>query len=505
MKLKQSTAQWRKLEYLIPGCIIIIGEFFLLIFRFNHESVWCDEAYTWAMTNHSFNDIIIYTIIFENHPPLFYLLVKTFRLLGGNSILTIRLFSVLGALTLAALGLGPVRRACGNKTALLYSCLVILTPSILSMAQDGRMYTWSAFFVTGTVLYAYLAATGGKRSDWINLGVFTLGAAYLHYYALLAVAIANLILMCWLIIKNRRRLLPYLITMGVVLICFLPWIPSFIKQITTKYNQGFWIPPVSFDTIWKTLSFPFGDKFCSAPELFIFRPYAFGLACALILWGLWQTKAQKAREHSLNLWCIAVYILTFLTGIVLSYLIRPIWVERYIATVLGLFILSLAIGLSFIRNKRTFIVTCILIIGFTLPGIYQIYQQRFNGPMREVVAYLKPKLPVDAIFVHFDWTTRNTFYYYFPNHKHYVYMPKFNKNNKDPVFFAQSPAGPDLDSFLKGKNNIWFVTKLGFSGEDTATAVIALKKLTLVSPPQIFMLPYSEFGVSLSQVIPYQP
>ncbi|HEX3043583.1 MAG TPA: glycosyltransferase family 39 protein, partial [Bacillota bacterium] len=338
------------IQYLIPGYMILIGGLLVLVFRLSHESVYWDEGYAWAMSNHSFLDIIRYTIDWENHPPLFYLLLKLFRIFAGNSILAIRLFSAIGALALMSLGLGPIRRACGLKTGLIFSGLTLLTPALLSLAQDGRMYTWSAFFVTGTIIYAYLATTGGKRNDWVKLGIMTLGAAYIHYYAFLAVGLALFLLFIWIFFKNRRQLPPFFITMGAVFIGYLPWLPAFIKQLTAV-RQDFWIPPITPSVIWGTLFFPYGEKFDSAPQLFIFKPYAFLVGLALILWGIRQGVVQKSKVNSLNLLSFAVYVSTFLAGIILSYIIRPIWISRYIAPVLGLFILSLAIGLSFIRRK----------------------------------------------------------------------------------------------------------------------------------------------------------
>lgn len=468
------------------------------MFRLGHESVWWDEAFTWAMTNHSFTGILK-RAVYDVHPPLYYLLTKVFRWLAGNSILTIRLLSVLGALALAALGLGPVRRACGPKAGLIYSGLVILTPGIVSAAQDGRMYTWSAFLVTGTVLYAYLAATGGKTGDWIKLGIMTLGAAYIHYYALLAVVIANLLLFIGIIIKKRRRILPFLITMAAVYIGYRPWIDIFIRQYI-EVKQSYWIPPVSLSTIWTTLTFPFGDKFYSAPELFVFRPFAFGLACVLILWGLWSVRIKRPPGFSLNILGISVYLLTFLAGIVLSFTIRPVWCERYITIVAGLFILSSAIGLSVIGKKNIFIFVVILVLGFNSAGIYQIYRQRFNGPMREVAAYLKPGLAADAIFVHFDWVTRDSLYYYFPHHKHFVYMPQLAKIYYDPLFFRQSMAGPDLSRFLTEGKDIYWIVKSGAPEEQyNPSTIVASKKITPISGFKAFKLPYSGFGVSVGR------
>lgn len=499
--LNKSTWQWEK-KYLISGCIILIGGFFLLIFRLTHESVWFDESYTWAIINHTFIEIVQYTTI-DVHPPLYYLLLKAFCLLGGNSIFSIRLFSILGVLALAALGLGPIRRTNGNKTGLLFSFLVFLTPINLSMAHEGRMYTWSAFFVTGTILYAYLAATGGKRSDWVKFGFLTLGAAYIHYYALLAVALIDSIIFVWLIRKDRRQVRPYLITMGLVSICYLPWIPVFINQMVLV-KQNFWIPPMSLNSILDIFYYPFGEKFSyQAPGLFIFRPYAFWFTCTLILWGLRQTITKKRPERWLNLFIIAVYLLTIIVAIILSYLIRPILIGRYTMVVIGLLVLSLAIGLSYLTKKSIFVGAVILFSILSLPGIHQIYQYRFNGPMAEVASYLKSNSSVDPVFIYFDRQLLGPTCYYFPNYKHYVYQTTVDGNYNDS-FFHQTSYGSDLDLFLKGHKNIWLVTGIGDISYDTTIAEITSKRRIVILPPQKFQLPYSWFKVSVSRLESYK-
>lgn len=263
--------------------LLFLGGFFLLIYRLNHESVWGDEAFTWLVLNHDSSFDFWNSIISDVHPPLYYIMLKIFCLIAGNSIGVIRLFSVLGALALAALGLGPVRRVCGAKAGLLFSGLVFITPVILAMAQEGRMYTWAAFFVTGTVLYAYLVATDSQPIDWVKFGLFTLGAAYIHYYALIAVGITYFLLLVWLLIKNRRGLHPFWITFVAAFLCYLPWLPNFTMQMALV-KQDYWISPVSAKIIWDTLCYPFGDKFSIVPELFIFRTYTSELAWILILW-----------------------------------------------------------------------------------------------------------------------------------------------------------------------------------------------------------------------------
>jgi hypothetical protein len=84
-----------------------------------------------VMTEHSLGKIITFTAN-DNHPPLYYLLLRMVRLGLGTSEWALRVFSVIGAVALIGLGAGPVRRIFGNKTAFIYAAVTLFTPVILS-------------------------------------------------------------------------------------------------------------------------------------------------------------------------------------------------------------------------------------------------------------------------------------------------------------------------------------------------------------------------------------
>lgn len=128
--------------------------------------------------------------------------------------------------------------------------------------------------------------------------------------------------------------------------------------------------------------------------------------------------------------------------------------------------------------------------------------------MKEVAAYIKPKLSTQANFVHFDstWQTLNTFSYYFPDNGHIIYIPKQDGNNICAFFPGrQGISNFDLDSFLKDQKDIWFVTRWGVPGEDAAAALANLKQLRVVIPLKKFQTPYSWYGVSVSRLAPSSP
>jgi uncharacterized membrane protein len=495
------TWKWKKLHYIVLGCTIMLGGLLLYLFHLTQESLWMDEAYTWTIINHSFHNIIKFTSM-DFHPPLYYFLLKVFCLLTNYSIYFLRLFSVLGVFALAALGFGPVRRICGLKTGLLFSFLILLMPINLSIAHDARMYSWSAFFVTGAILYTYLAVAEGKLSDWIKFGFFTLGSAYIHYYALMAVIITNSIISLWLIYKKHPHFRTYKFALGVILVCFLPWFPILINQ-ASMVKHNYWIPPISWKIIIHIFYYPFGEKIpYYDPALFRFRPCAFFVSFILILHGLLLTKIKKQKIFWLNLFSIEIYLLTIISGIILSLIFRPILIERYIMTVMGLFILSLAIGLSSVSKKRVFWCIIIVFLALCLPSIYDINKYRFNGPMTEVVDYIKTNFSTDTVFIHGDRQSLSIICCYFPNNNQMLYLKSSDQYIYRDAFFPNTSEGTDLDTFIKGHKNIWFLTTTETFKKFIIPSEITSKKLMLVAPPKVFSLPYSWSKVLVCQLKP---
>jgi 4-amino-4-deoxy-L-arabinose transferase-like glycosyltransferase len=105
----------------------------------SHELIWYDESVAVAIANHGFADIFA-LLPAENHPPLYFLLLRAAIMIFGNSEWALRFISAAAAVGMVALGAGPVRRIFGDRTALLYAVVVLFTPIILIQAHEARMY-----------------------------------------------------------------------------------------------------------------------------------------------------------------------------------------------------------------------------------------------------------------------------------------------------------------------------------------------------------------------------
>jgi len=426
--------------FIITWLAIMAAGTALMFIGITHESLWYDESYTAALMNHSLGDIIRITGA-DSHPPLYYLILRVLTAVFGRSVLVLRAFSVLGTVGLAALGAGPVRRAFNQRTGLVYTFLVFALPITMSMAQEARMYSWAACLVTASALYGYLAQKEGKAKDWVLFGLITLFAAYTHYYALLAeIVIFGLMLIMMLVAK--KKMTPFAITAGGVALGYLPWMFKLAGQVNRVSNR-FWIPPVTGEVIKKTLIFPFSNKFS-----YYWKPLyvdiAFYIAAALIVFGLVYNIIKKKETVKMTGFALSVYALTILAGVAASFIIRPVFVERYMMPVFGLFIIGLAYGISSMGKRVLPIIGCLIILGFAIPQIQYNATERFNGPMTEAVEAMAPMVGEDDVFLHVDEHTFGTFCYYFPNNKQYFYQKKGTGGYSN--YDAFQPIGQVIES-----------------------------------------------------------
>ena len=99
--------------------LIAVGAAVFTAFAF-HKNIWFDEAYTIGLVSHGFSEILkIHTA--DVHPFLYYVLLKTFTLVFGSSLLSLRMFSVVGAVLFSSLGLTHIRRDHGEKVGFFFS------------------------------------------------------------------------------------------------------------------------------------------------------------------------------------------------------------------------------------------------------------------------------------------------------------------------------------------------------------------------------------------------
>ena len=162
-----------------------------------HTNIWFDETYTLGLVNHNFIDLLKIGAA-DVHPLFYYVFAKFFTLFTGNSIISLRIFSILGMIILSILGYTHIRKDFGEKTGIIYSFLSMFLPVMLLYSSEIRMYSWAAVLVTLTGIYAYrIVRKESNKKNWILFAIFSLLSAYTHYFAMMAIGIINLMLFAY--------------------------------------------------------------------------------------------------------------------------------------------------------------------------------------------------------------------------------------------------------------------------------------------------------------------
>jgi len=196
--------------------------------------LWFDEIFSVHAARHSWAGLWSFAAADLIHPPLFYALLKLWASSGGDSLLWLRLFPALTSL----LALAPffllareLRLARAETNAALL--LMAANGYLIKYAQELRMYSLLLLLALASLwLFARLLnsePSSPKLSAapklFLALGFVNLLLVYTHYYGWLVVACEA----AFLLFKDRRRLVPFMLTVAALALLFAPWVAACVR------------------------------------------------------------------------------------------------------------------------------------------------------------------------------------------------------------------------------------------------------------------------------------
>lgn len=478
---------------------LALAAVYLLWTGIGHESLGFDEAYSLAAVGWDIPQMIP-MIGKDSHPPLYFMQLNLWVRLFGHSPEAARSLSALGALALAALGFFPLRQWWGERRGLLYSLSCLATPMVVIMGQDARMYTWGAFFAAASFLAAWdvrqkLGPDPGQPGaqhrhrrtwpSWLALALASVAAAYTHYYALLAAFAAWFLLLAWLGVRSIRRRLPgrhllaFGLWAGLAVLAWLPW-AGYVARQAGRISLNYWIPAPDAGTVVDMLCMPWNFKYGMAFPSFLLMPLAWALVlggAAALAGRFWRLRQDRQQPEPADrsawfrlefaLWGCGSFLLVLAIALGVSLAFRPVLVQRYMVCALGPLLMGLAWGLDRLfhpgqpRGRAWGILGVFLVCGGLI--LNQVHTTRFSGAMTEAVEFVSPRLGPDDVFIHASEHTLGTFAWYFPDHKHYFYLPAGTVPYSNyEVFLKNSRWGSELGPYLASDwpgarhQQIWF-------------------------------------------------
>ena len=142
--IKITSEKKHKIETIALWMILILCTAVLFSLCLN-EGIDYDEAYSYR-TAHDNTMLGIIRVVLDAHDtdvPVWYMGLRLWSFLVGDGIIAYKMFALLGTVLSMLLGPTVIRKQWGSKTAALYMILVSLSPAMMKISVNNRMYSWT--------------------------------------------------------------------------------------------------------------------------------------------------------------------------------------------------------------------------------------------------------------------------------------------------------------------------------------------------------------------------
>ena len=308
------------------------------------------------------------------HPPLFYLLLKLWLLLGGEHLRWLKLFPALTAL----LALVPLLLLCRELRLRPFEtnvavALIAANGYLVGYAHELRMYSL-LLLCTLCALWLFVRFCNARRVPRLSLGALCaahLLLVYTHYYGWLVVGVELLCVLIW----RRERARTFVSLVALVALAFAPWAFAVVHALTTtrtvalgtQLNWHYRPDATSLAAYYALLNGPFAFARSTTLGLILF-----GL---IIAWGIWDvhraahTDADAPRDDEARsarrvfYFLLALAILPVACAFIASRVLpQSVWHTRYMIVAAVPYLLLVACALARLRPRALKYALTLLII-----------------------------------------------------------------------------------------------------------------------------------------------
>jgi hypothetical protein len=319
---------WEAAAHRVSLLVALGLVFALAIGWLDRASIWTDEAWSIWVAQLPWSGLLN-TVAVDVHPPLYFLLLKPWIALTGESAFATRFLSTAAGLVGVALTYALGRRLVDRWSGLVALLWLGTHGFLLYYLRESRMYS---LLLAGAALsmWAYLAwlARPTRRSAFLMV-IITAGIAYLHYFAPLITLTQGL----HVGLVAPRRLPRWLLLSGVSALLFLPWAGIAAQQWLARPGGAHL---ATTPTNW-----------ASVRQLLLILSGGAGLLL-LVPWVLGDALPHLGQR--LRLWLLPLWLMiTPLALLAANAWLLPLYEARYLVGVLPAMALLVAYGLHRVR------------------------------------------------------------------------------------------------------------------------------------------------------------
>lgn len=376
------------------GIVLIVG-FGLILRLINiNQSLWLDEAISALVArDYTFSTIVWEFLKGDNHPPLFYLMLRFWGLVFGFSDFSLRLLPVLfGTLTIVLTYL-LINKLINRPAAIIASLFISTSPLHVYYSQELRMYPVVTFWAV-LLMYWYLKLMTSKPVLW-KWFLFSLGL--IGFIATDYIGLFLLPVFFILALKEKVNLIKLILSFIPLIVAFIWWIPIFLQQkeiifiqVSSLPGWGSMVGGASIreaSILW--MKFVLG-RISFYPKILYYL--LVGIFSVPIVIGLFRSFNKRV----LWLW---IYLLVPLGGSLISSVIVPSFNYSRLIFVLPAFYGLVAYGLIRFSPKVKLITVSLVLIGNIIGlGFYFGDTNNQREQWKQAVFYIESLQPDLALF-----------------------------------------------------------------------------------------------------------
>lgn len=449
-------------------CCYAITMTFLHFVRIFDNSFWGDEGIAINAAHMIWRDMLEY-VAKNGHSPFHYIFMWISCHILGYSGIIYHFASSLPYFIIIIIALTLIWKWFGKETTILLITFSSLLDCAVTYNLEVRMYAWCQLFILLAYLMAYGIYKTANSKYYILLTVFSLGAIYCHYFALASIGFIYVYIYIYICKRNFQDIWKILLSGGGVLIAFIPWI-FFCFKIQGEVMRNYGIEEIQ----WKPcFEFIFQSKYSMlllviflitvliriVYELGIIKTYKnkdgkFNISISIVLKEIHLTKEL--------IWIFSGICAAFGTIIiakVISSLIYPILVLRYLYPSFIIIWLVFGVSISHCRLKKIYtIVLVIMIIITCYPSYFNVLKRERvnNNRLEDTLKITLPEIDendcITTNILHLHWTVSQVYY---PNTSHEYFigtsLPQFCFDMENWLFLS-TPITDEMINTLELQN-----------------------------------------------------
>lgn len=316
----------KKLIWTVVLSALAVAYIFLRLWHLTDSCLWFDELFGVHAAGLGFGEMLWFVAQDLIHPPLFYVFLKGWIAVGGESLLWLRLFPVV----FSALALFAFYQFC-KQLKLAYPAIAAafaffaFNGALIKYAQEVRMYSLLMFLaILSMWLFTRFLHLG--KNIWL-LTICNVLLVYTHYFGWFVLLAEIAVILFFQRIKIRQ----ILIMLGICLLGFAPWIFALFKaaQINSDVSQNIgWIQKPNPLVIWNFVCdlvepfyFPMSSSESEARYLIVI-PVLLLVGAAKILYLInWK---ERTETEKVNFGMLAIFVLIPIVAAVILSWISPV-------------------------------------------------------------------------------------------------------------------------------------------------------------------------------------